>query len=108
MADANQETIARLLAGETVTIRPRGNSMLPKIKSGTVLLVAPVNPDAPPQPGDIVLARVAGNTYCHYVSAVKGSGDKTMWQISNASGHVNGWTKSVYGVIVEIGFVPKP
>ncbi len=60
--------IARLLEGETVSFRPRGNSMKGKIASGQLCTVAPVDPQTL-QVGDIVLCKVRGNQYLHLIKA---------------------------------------
>jgi hypothetical protein len=51
--------VERLRAGETVSFRPRGNSMSGKIESGQLCTVAPVDP-ATLEVGDIVLCKVNG------------------------------------------------
>lgn len=90
--------IEKLKAGETVSFRPRGNSMVPKIKSGQLCTVAPVNREV--VKGDIVLCKVRGNQYLHNVSAVKGD----QYQISNNHGHVNGWCsrQNVFGILTSV------
>jgi hypothetical protein len=93
------EYIRKLQAGETVSFRPRGNSMMPKIKSGQLCTVRPVG-DAPPKVGDVVLCYVAGNEYLHNVSDVRG----IMYQISNNHGRINGWAKAdqIFGVLIAV------
>jgi len=54
--------IQRLAAGETVTFRPRGHAMSPRIKSGQLCTVAPVDV-VTLCADDIVLCRVRGNEY---------------------------------------------
>jgi hypothetical protein len=78
--------IAKLLAGETVSFRPRGNSMSGKIESGQLCTVEPVDP-ATVKVGDIVLCKVRGREYLHIVKAIQGP----RFQIGNNRGHVNGW-----------------
>jgi hypothetical protein len=78
--------IEKLKQGETVKFRPKGNSMIPKIKSGQLCTVEPVDPKTLVQ-GDIVLCRVKGCQYVHLVSAIQGE----RYQISNNKGHINGW-----------------
>ncbi len=87
-----------LVRGETVTFRPRGNSMTPKIKSGALVTVAPLA--AAPERGDIVLCQIGRAQYLHLVSAVDGE----RYQISNNHGHVNGWVgrSSIFGKCVEV------
>jgi hypothetical protein len=88
---------ARVAEGRTVDFRPNGSSMVPLIRSRQLVTVAPVDP-ARVEVGDIVLARVAGTTYVHLVSAVNSASGRV--QISNNRGHVNGWTNHarVFGI----------
>ena len=78
--------IAKLRAGETVSFRPRGDSMSPRIESGDLCTVEPVDV-ATLRAGDVVLCKVRGAEYLHLVKAVQGS----RYQIGNNRGHVNGW-----------------
>src|SRR5215813_14527111 len=78
--------IERLRAGETVSFRPRGSSMSPKIESGQLCTVAPIDPAALAV-GDIVLCRVHGADYLHLVKAIQGC----RFQIGNNRGRINGW-----------------
>lgn len=89
--------IEALERGKTVRFRPRGNSMKGKIESGDLVEVRPVG-DTHPKPGDVVLCRVAGSTYLHFVKAI---GDRG-YLIGNAHGHLNGWTKRIYGILTEV------
>src|SRR5919199_6853413 len=77
--------IAKLKAGETVSFRPRGNSMAGKIDSGQLCTVAPVDPSAL-RVGDIVLCKVNGREYLHLVKAIQGQ----RFQIGNNRGRING------------------
>ena len=63
--------ITRLAAGETVSFRPRGDSMTPRINSGDLCTVAPCDP-ATLVRGDIVLCKVRGAEYLHLVKAIQG------------------------------------
>lgn len=98
---------ARVAAGNTVDFRPRGGSMVPLVRSGDLVTVAPVVP-ARVETGDIVLVRVAGTTYLHLVSAV--DHERQRVQISNNRGRVNGWTghSRVYGICVSVAGRPRP
>jgi phage repressor protein C with HTH and peptisase S24 domain len=58
--------IAKLRAGETVSFRPRGDSMSPRIESGDLCTVEPVDP-ATLRAGDVVLCKVRGAEYLHLV-----------------------------------------
>lgn len=90
-----------LLAGETVTLRPHGNSMTPLIESGQRIVISPCWP-RDVRLDDIVLAKVKGVYYVHKVTGIQGHGVRR-FQISNNHGHVNGWTTRVYGKVTEIG-----
>lgn len=92
--------IERLAKGETVSFRPRGNSMSGKIESGQLVTVEPRH-GVTPVKGDIVLCRVAGKQFLHLISAV---GQDGRFQISNNRGHINGWCRreDIYGVVVSI------
>ncbi|TDV55423.1 S26 family signal peptidase [Actinophytocola oryzae] len=97
----------RLAAGETVSFRPTGSSMVPLIRSRQLVTVAPCDPAAV-EVGDIVLARVAGAVYLHLVSAVDHARGRV--RISNNRGRVNGWTNHarVYGICVAVDGNPRP
>jgi hypothetical protein len=98
---------ARVAEGRTVDFRPSGSSMVPLIRSRQLVTVAPVDPTRL-EVGDIVLARVAGTTYLHLVSAVDAARSRV--QISNNRGRVNGWTNHarVYGICTAVDGVPRP
>src|SRR5438552_17682945 len=98
---------ARVAQGATVDFRPSGASMVPLIRSRQLVTVAPVDP-ARVDVGDIVLARVAGTTYLHLVSAIDVSAGRV--QISNNHGRVNGWTshQRVYGICTAVDGVARP
>lgn len=91
--------IAKLRAGETVSFRPRGQSMSGRIESGQLCIVAPVNA-ATLEVGDIVLCKVGGSEYLHLV---KGN---WKWPFSNwqQSRSVNGWVapNSIFGKCIRI------
>jgi hypothetical protein len=91
--------IVKLIAGETVSFRPRGNSMAGKIASGQLCTVAPVDADEV-QVGDIVLCKVNGREYLHLVKAIQGD----RFQIGNNRGRINGWIgrKSIFGRCIRV------
>src|SRR5689334_14372844 len=91
--------IARLQQGETVQLRPRGNSMRGKIDSGQLCTVAPVDP-ATLEVGDIVLCKVNGRQYLHLVKARQGE----RFLIGNNRGRVNGWISrgGIYGKCTRV------
>ncbi len=98
---------SRVAGGETVEFRPTGNSMVPLIQSRQTVRVEPVDPSKV-EVGDVVLARVAGSTYLHLVSAV--DHDRARVQISNNRGRVTGWTghARVYGICTAVEDAPRP
>lgn len=104
MSKANQKKpvrnfkLERLQAGETFTTSEKGNSMVPLIKSGQKHRIAPATwLDC--EVGDIVYCKVKGKFYTHLVKATD---SKKGLQIGNNKGRINGWTRSVYGRVVEV------
>lgn len=93
----NQTTIQKLLAGETVIVKGKGNSMTPRLNSGEAVIVEPITATTIIKKRDIVLCKVKGHIHLHLVTGV--SGDS--YKISNNHGHDNGWTKQVYGKYVR-------
>lgn len=49
--------------------------------------------------GDIVYCKVHGNYYTHIVHA---KNQDRGYLIGNNHGHINGWTKYVYGKVIEV------
>jgi hypothetical protein len=92
--------ISKLKAGETVSFRPRGQSMTGKIESGQLCTVAPVTDVSTLEVGDIVLCKVSGNEYLHLIKAVQGE----RFQIGNNRGFINGWVGSnaIYGRCIRV------
>lgn len=90
--------IEKLLAGETIISKEAGNSMLPILKSKQPVKLEPTTWEAV-EVGDIVFCKVRGNIYTHLVKA---KNEKRGVQIGNNHGHINGWTKQVYGKVIEI------
>lgn len=91
-----KQYIEKLLNGETVHFRPKGNSMLPKIQSGQLITVSPDVSNI--KVGDIVFCKVNGNIYVHLVNAINGK----RYQIANNRGKINGWTSNIYGKVIKI------
>jgi len=92
--------IAALRNGETVSFRPRGNSMSGKIESGQLCTVSPIESTAELAVGDIVLCSVRGNHYLHLIKAIQGK----RFQIGNNRGGTNGWVgvNSICGRCIRI------
>jgi len=91
--------ITKLQAGETVSFRPRGHSMAPRIDSGQLCTVEPVEPTVLCA-GDIVLCKVRGSEYLHFVKAIQGD----RFQIGNNRGLINGWigASGIYGRLSKV------
>jgi hypothetical protein len=90
--------LERLQNGETFVTKETGNSMVPLIKSKQEHVLSPVLIEDV-VPGDIVYCKVKGNWYTHLVKAIdplKGC------LIGNNKGNINGWTKQVYGKVIEV------
>ena len=88
----------QLKNGVTVSFRPRGNSMIPKINSGELVTISPDTADI--KKGDIVFCKVAGKYYVHLVKAIQGK----RFQIGNNRGHINGWVGGdcIFGKVVNV------
>ncbi len=92
----NERTaITPLLEGKSVLVRGIGNSMTPRLLSGQIVRVDPINSDTILKKNDVVLAKVKGNFYLHKITAIK----LPLYQIGNNHGHINGWTKQIYGKV---------
>jgi len=90
--------IKRLEAGESVVTSEYGNSMIPLIKSGQKHKLDPIKLEDVLK-DDIVFCKVKGCLYTHLVLAT----DKRKGLlIGNNRGGINGWTKIVYGKVVEV------
>jgi hypothetical protein len=91
--------IEKLRKGETVSFRPNGSAMSPRIKSGQLCTVAPVD-TATLKPGDVVLCRVNGAEYLHFVKELQGP----RYRIGNNRGGLVGWVtaKGIFGRLVSV------
>lgn len=91
--------IEKLRDGESVSFRPKGNSMSGKIESGQLCSVVPTE-SADLKVGDIVLCKVNGREYLHLIKAIQGE----RFQIGNNRGRINGWVTSnaIFGKCVRI------
>jgi hypothetical protein len=90
--------LERLNKGETFVTKETGNSMVPLLKSKQEHRLAPATWESV-EVGDIVYCKVSGRFYTHLVKAKnleKGC------QIGNNKGNINGWTKQVFGKVIEI------
>jgi hypothetical protein len=82
-----------------VQFRPRGDSMVGKIKSGQLCTVAPLG-DHVLAVGDIVLCRVRRAQYLHLVKAIQDD----RFQIGNNRGGINGWISrsQIFGRLIAV------
>ena len=90
--------VTKLQKGETFVTSEKGNSMCPIIKSKQEHKLAPVKLENV-NVGDIVFCRVKGNYYTHLVKA---KNDDKGCLIGNNRGGINGWTKQIFGKVIEI------
>jgi hypothetical protein len=72
--------------------------MTPRVKSGQLVTVEPATLSEV-EAGDIAFAKVRGSYYLHLVRQV---GDDGRVLIANNHGHVNGWTRQVYGKLTKV------
>jgi phage repressor protein C with HTH and peptisase S24 domain len=91
--------IEALKEGKTVSFRPRGNSMAPRIESNQLCTVAPTDISTL-QKGDIVLCKVHGSEYLHLIKAIEGN----RFQIGNNRGGINGWIgpNGIFGKLISV------
>ena len=90
--------LEKLQNGETITTSEKGNSMMPLIKSKQEHIIKPITWEEC-EVDDIVYCKVSGHFYTHLV---KGKNQDKGLLIGNNKGGINGWTKSVYGKVIEI------
>ena len=90
--------VEKLKNGETIISKEPGNSMLPLIKSKQPVKLKPASWEDV-NIGDIVYCKVKGNLYTHLV---KSKNNKRGVLIGNNKGGINGWTKHVYGKVIDI------
>lgn len=96
-----ERAIADLRGGRNTKYKGHGNSMRPRILSGALVTLEPVDIKDLVK-GDAVFCKVKGRVVVHLVTALQGDEDNRRVQISNNHGHVNGWTTTVYGRVVDI------
>ena len=92
-----------LLRGETVSFRPTGNSMIPRIYSGQRVTLAPLETPTLAV-DDIVLCKIKGRLILHKVGAIQVIRSKTRYRIENMKGKVNGWIPiaRVFGKVISV------
>ena len=90
--------IEKLLKGESFITKEKGNSMVPLIYSSQEHVLSPITWEQAEE-GDIVFCKVRGSLYTHLVKA------KDLQKgllIGNNKGGINGWTKQVWGKVIQI------
>ena len=90
--------VEKLLSGEIIISKEPGNSMTPILMSKQPVELTPCTWEEV-EKDDIVYCKVRGNYYTHLV---KGTNIKRGVLIGNNHGHINGWTKKVYGKVTKI------
>lgn len=92
--------IKQLQDGQTISFRPRGNSMEGKISSGQLCTVEPVTDKTVLKKGDIVLCYVGGCQYLHLIKAISGNS----YKIANNKGRINGTItrKNIFGICTKV------
>jgi len=91
-----EKHIKDLEDGKNVSLRPKGNSMKPKVCSGDLVTISPKISGI--KKGDIVFCKVKSNYYIHLIKAVGKKG----YLIGNNHGRTNGWTHKVYGKVIKV------
>lgn len=93
-------------SGETVTIVPRGNSMVGLVPDRSEVVVAPADTDAL-ESNDVVLVRVGGQVYLHRILTLDRPRRRAL--IGNNRGGTNGWTPlaKVVGIAVRVNGVER-
>jgi len=90
--------LEKLQNGETFTTKEYGNSMQPRIFSGQEHILKPITWDKC-KVDDVVYCKIKGRYLTHLVLAI--NEDRGLL-IGNMKGGVNGWTKAVYGKVIQI------
>ena len=96
----NAESAKQLIEGKTGKLIGIGTSMLPYLKSRQAVICIPVTDETELKKKDIVLSKVNGHFYLHFIHAIK---NNNQFLIGNAHGHMNGWVSrnNIYGKVVE-------
>lgn len=90
--------LERLQNGDTFITKEFGNSMTPLINSGQEHKIAPAK-WGECKVDDIVYCKVNGRFYTHLVKQIDATRGLL---IGNNKGSFNGWTRNVYGKVIEV------
>lgn len=91
-----ERAIAALDRGEDAKMRVVGNSMLPLIKSKSVVTFRRTEDY---QVGDVVFVKVKGNYLTHKITKID---EKGRYMIANNKGRENGWASNILGRVIEV------
>lgn len=91
-----ERAIAALDRGEDAKMRVFGNSMLPLIKTKSVVTIRRTNDY---KIGDVAFVKAGGNIYVHKITKID---DKGRFMIANNKGRENGWASKVYGRVIAV------
>lgn len=83
-----RENQKKLIAGETIQVRPSGNSMAPRIGCGDLVTIIPAA--EPLRKDEIVFCKVHGKFYIHLIQRVTEKMGGNRYQIGNNKNHTNG------------------
>ena len=94
-----ERTLAALDAGKDAEMSVFGNSMMPLIKTKSVVTYRRTGDY---QIGDVVLVRLGGNYLTHKITKIDGE----RYLISNNKGHDNGWVRKILGRVIAVNGEP--
>lgn len=96
-----ERAVEALEAGKDAKMKVFGNSMLPIIKSGSLLTFRKTDDY---KVGDVVLSKVKGRWIdAHKITKIADDG---RYLISNNKGWDNGWTRKVFGRVIAVNNEP--
>lgn len=95
-----ERAIATLDRGEDAKMRVFGNSMLPLIKTKSVVTMRKTDDY---EVGDVVFVKAGKGIYVHKITKVD---DKGRFMIANNRGRENGWATKVFGRVIAVNGEP--
>lgn len=99
MNNKYERTLGALDAGKDAKMSVFGNSMMPLIKTKSVVTYRRTEDY---QIGDVVLVKMKGNYLTHKITKIDGK----RFLISNNKGHDNGWVRTILGRVIEVNGEP--